>query len=711
MKRQTVFYHFVWLLTLLMIVPSAQAKVNLPAIIGDHMVLQQQSEVTLWGWAEPNETIVIKAQWAPKSITTTADAKGNWHVTLTTPKAGGTYQIQINDRVVKDVLIGEVWLASGQSNMQMALQDVKNGKQETRQAHFPQIRIFTVKRQYSDQPQKDCEGHWQVCSPQTIGGFSAVAYYFGKELHQKLQVPVGLIHSSWGGTRIQAWMKREVLADNPKFANVIKIFEEKKKSAAGTPVRTQNSPASLYNAMIHPLIPFYIKGAIWYQGEANVRENSLNYHDLLEAMITNWRNDWGIGDFSFYFVQLAPFAYENPVAGAVLRDAQRKALRVKNTGMAVTLDVGNPDDIHPKDKETVGKRLALWALAKDYGWKNLVYSGPLYRSFKIEGERIRLFFDHVGSGLMAKNGRLTLFEIAGANKLFLPAQAKIENNTVVVWNSKIKNPLAVRYAFHNADSASLFNKEGLPASTFRTDDWPIVTDEVVAIVTLKPKEKGWLVKLATVRPGLTIRYTLNGQEPDLRSTLYEKPFFISQRCQLKARAFQDGIPSFAVSTYLLFKHKALGANVTTKFPPSPRYPGTGPFTLVDGVFAGKSFLDKQWQGYEFDDLVATFTLDEAQSIHKISLNFLQAISYWIFLPRWIEVQISKDGQHFTSVGRIKNSIPLTKKKSFVQTFELEFPEQTVKAIKVHAKNTGTCPAWHPGAGGKAWIFVDEIFAE
>jgi sialate O-acetylesterase len=651
---------------------------ELPAIFGDNMIMQQKMENPIWGRADAGEDIEIISSWGEKAATKTKRS-GEWSTKIKTPEAGGTYEITIkgSDTTItfKNILVGEVWVCSGQSNMEMPLMGwppkdtIKNSAEEIKNADYPKIRVFTLSKAISVEPVEDCKGSWHECTPETAKNFSATAYFFGKELHKELNIPIGLIHSSWGGTPAESWVSPKYIgrvdgyeefaanigklvsldgkynkwlsahpvivpegddelagkgvsfADtnchlsdfddsawkemnlpilweskelgvfdgvvwfrkqidipavwkdsdlilelgpiddidityfngtrvggyesmgfweaNRKYEipselvregkNVIavrvvdlqggggiygekeqmKIYranEEKAKSVnlAGTwkylPVAQYRNgkfyvfgteendfyttkpafkgidhytPTVLYNAMIAPIVPYGIKGAIWYQGESNVGRHK-QYKKLFPTMIESWRAAWKLGKFPFYFVQIAPYRYDDPEdpVSAKLREAQMETmLSVPNTGMAVTLDIGNTDNIHPANKQDVGKRLSLWALAKDYGKEDVVYSGPIYKDMVKQGSRITLYFDHVGSGLVAKNGELTGFQVAGKDRVFVDAEAYLNGNTVRVYSKEAYDPIAVRYAFKNASESSLFNKEGLPASSFRTDDW------------------------------------------------------------------------------------------------------------------------------------------------------------------------------------------------------------------------------------------------
>jgi sialate O-acetylesterase len=633
------------------------ASLKLPAVLGDHMVLQQNAFARIWGWTEPSGKVTVTTSWNGKIYITRADKQGNWQVKVLTGEAGGPYTLTIQgdvQRVLEDVLLGELWICSGQSNMEWPLSRAETAETEIPRADFPHIRLFTVKKHIAPRPLEDVSGAWEACTPESVAGFSAVGYFFGKELHRELGVPVGLVNTSWGGTPSESWTSREMLSTfgdfdaqldalyNSSDEEVKKAEEEAARMEAEiasrwdfengdnigykegwnaisyddgswktmpcpaewssiqeigmlegvvwmrTPIMLPNSwvgkdlvlelgpvdemdvtwinevevgsskvvanwnkervyqvpasavasrevllsirivntnaqggifgkaeqlriypageeqaapvmlagdwkyriayrfpeikrlndshtPSVLYNGMIYPLKNLAIRGAIWYQGESN-QERAMQYRTIFPGMIQDWRNTWNQGDFPFYFVQLAPYRYANEYTSAELREAQFLTLsKLRNTGMAVTLDIGNPDDIHPTNKRDVGKRLALWALARDYG-KNLVYSGPLYRDQSVEGASIRIHFDHVGDGLVAQGGDLTHFEIAGEDQVYHPARAVIDGKTVVVSSSEVPIPVAVRFAWSNTAEPNLFNQEGLPASSFCTDSWKRITD-------------------------------------------------------------------------------------------------------------------------------------------------------------------------------------------------------------------------------------------
>ncbi|MCC9167016.1 sialate O-acetylesterase [Pontibacter harenae] len=444
---------------------EASANVQLPAIFGDHMVLQQNAEVTMWGWAKSGEEVIVTPSWNQQPIKTKASNQAKWEVKLQTPAAGGPYSIKIqgyNTLMINDVLLGEVWLCSGQSNMEWSARaGIDNAEQHVAQANYPSIRFFSVAHRTADAPQLDLGGEWVVCTPETMVDFSAIGYFFGREVNQNLKVPVGLINSSWGGTPAEIWMNPKAITENKTLVEDAANLEE----VEWGPVQ----PGRAFHAMISPLIPYRIAGALWYQGESNTGSPE-NYAELLPALINNWRNEWK-DNFPFYFVQIAPYNYGDNFSGVLLRDAQRKVLdKTENTGMVVISDIGNPDNIHPTNKHDVGLRLANLALNKTYGKKEKPAGGPLFRDMKVEGNKVRLHFDNADKGLVARGKKLTEFEVAGEDQKFVPATAKVVGNTVVVQAKSIKKPVAVRYAWSNTANPNLFNKDGLPASSFSTSN-------------------------------------------------------------------------------------------------------------------------------------------------------------------------------------------------------------------------------------------------
>ena len=471
----------IYLFLCLCILYPAMAIVTLPSTISDNMVLQRDLPVKLWGKADIDEAVSVTLNGY--TVKTKAGKDGIWRVQLKAMPYGGPYEMTIkgkNTITLRNILIGDLWICSGQSNMEWHVSNSNNAATEINNAHYPNIRLLTVYKRMSNEPVLEANTPgWVVCSPQTIGTFSAVSYYFGRELHKQLDIPIGLINTSWGGTNVETWTSIPMMRTQSEYAEKLDKLSTLEMPAIIGP---NDYPALLYNAMLAPLTQFPIKGAIWYQGESNAGE-AYKYRTLFPNMITDWRNAWGQGDFPFYFVQLANYmatsAQPEESAWAELREAQHLTLKLPNTGEAVIIDIGEAGDIHPRNKQDVGYRLALNALAKTYG-KELIYSGPEYQSMKIDGNKIILTFTHTANGLIAKGkyGYLAGFSIAGEDRKFVWAKAYIEGNTVVVSNDQVSRPVAVRYAWaNNPDDANLYNSEGLPTSPFRTDEWTISTQK------------------------------------------------------------------------------------------------------------------------------------------------------------------------------------------------------------------------------------------
>ncbi|MCJ7543360.1 MAG: sialate O-acetylesterase [Phycisphaerae bacterium] len=485
---------------------AAAGDVELPDVIGDNMVLQRNAEVPVWGWADPGEQVTVTI--AGVSQTTQAGPDRTWRVRLPAMQAGGPHVMTITGRntiTLDNVMVGEVWLCSGQANMLWEVRWSAKASQEIPAAHYPNIRLFTVTKKTIHEPTAALRGWWLSCNPKTVGGFSAVAYYFGRELHHELNVPIGLILSSVSGTAVELWTPREVLLADPQVRAVLAEYEKalealqaqaaknyqealarwqvavREARAEGRPEpRKPNTPkparkgGCYYNGMIYPLAPYGIAGVIWYQGESNVQRPDM-YARVLPAMIASWRKLWGQGDYPFLFVQLSNYMErrDTPTDSnwARLREAQLKSLSVPKTAMAVTIDIGEADDIHPRNKQDVGRRLALAALKVAYG-RDVVCSGPILDSMTVSGDKAVLSFRNVGSGLAVKGEKLSGFAIAGANRQFTWAQATIRGDKVIVSSPDVPQPVAVRYGWADNPDCTLYNREGLPASPFRTDDWP-----------------------------------------------------------------------------------------------------------------------------------------------------------------------------------------------------------------------------------------------
>jgi sialate O-acetylesterase len=503
-----------------LLVEAARAEVRLPNVFGSHMVLQREKPLIIWGWAGANEKVVVKL--ASASLEAVANERGEWKATLPAMTAGGPYTLKIEGSSsveLVDVMVGEVWLCSGQSNMEMGVRVARDGKAEVAAADHPGLRLLLVPKKVAPVPQPDFDGSWKVCTPRSIteggwAGFSATAYYFGRELNQKLGVTIGLIESSWGGTRIEPWtppqgfaavpaLKREwelaQLGDPlslPHQQRLELTLQEVERWLAESRQALSNrtlvpsmpvfpaellapkenwNPTGLYNGMIHPLCPFVLRGAIWYQGESNLGEGML-YKEKMKALVAGWRQLWGLGEFPFFYVQIAPYDYgKNPETEAEFWEAQAQAqTEIPNSGMVTINDIGDIKNIHPANKQEVGRRLALWAMAKTYGKDMTACTGPIYKSMAVEGNHLRVTFDSGAKGLSSRDGQpLSWFEIIDADKGgFVKADAKIDGASVLLSSSSVPHPVAMRFAWSMFAEPNLVNDQGLPASAFRAGTVP-----------------------------------------------------------------------------------------------------------------------------------------------------------------------------------------------------------------------------------------------
>lgn len=485
------------------------AGVSVPSIFGDHMVLQRGQANKVWGWADAGEKVTVRV--AGQTHRTTADEEGSWSVMLEPLEAGGPHEMRIkgkNTLRFEDVLVGEVWVCSGQSNMAWPVQRSNYAALEIVSANFPRIRLISVPQVGTQEPQRDFEGQWERCSPETVKDFSAVGFMFGKKLHHTLGVPVGLIDNAWGGSAAEAWIRRDYMEAEEQYQPLLERWDElaatydveaeradyerrlKEWEEGGregrrprwrNPLTGNHRPANIYNGVLHPTVGYGIKGVIWYQGESNAGR-AYQYRDLFPLMIESWRDEWGIGDFPFYYVQLADFMAEERDPGdsawAELREAQTMTMdRLDNVGQAVIIDLGEGRDIHPRNKQEVGMRLASWALAEDYGY-DIPHRSPEFDDMTVRGSKVSVDFEHVGEGLYAFDTEEVVgFAVAGEDREWHWAQARIvDENTVEVWSEEEDNPVAVRYGWANNPEVNLYRREGLPATPFRTDDWPGVTE-------------------------------------------------------------------------------------------------------------------------------------------------------------------------------------------------------------------------------------------
>lgn len=467
MKKYLLFLTFSFLAFAL------HASIRLPNILGSNMVLQQKSTTKLWGWGSPGEKVKITTSWDNKTIEALTDGNARWLISISTPQAGGPYNIVLegeNKITLENIFIGEVWVCSGQSNMEWSYNNgLASVKDEFSQLSKLNIKLFKVAKTTSTTPQDNTEGSWVACDSNTLKSFSAVGYYFGKELNKDLNVPIGLISSNWGGTPAEVWTPENLVEGNA----VLKEAAAKKTPAPWWPVASGYA----YNAMIAPLVNYNIAGAIWYQGESNTGTAS-SYTELMNTMIGAWRKAWD-NNFPFYYVQIAPYKYDTYNIAALLREAQTKNLATEKTGMVVVSDlVTDTLNIHPTNKKDVGLRLANLALAETYGLKKDLYNSPLFKSFNASGNNAVIDFDYAETGLMLKGDKPKEIFIAGADKVFYPATVKIKGNKIFVSSKQVKAPVAVRYQFSNAGLGNLFSKGGLPVAPFRTDDWELDTSKI-----------------------------------------------------------------------------------------------------------------------------------------------------------------------------------------------------------------------------------------
>ncbi len=454
------FFHAVFTLFMCLGCHLVSSQIEIPGIFSDNMVIQRNANVDFWGWANAGEELKVITGWDNKEYAVKTNSGAKWSVSIDSPDAGGPYTVSFkgksNEIVLENVLVGDIWLCSGQSNMQWSANSGIDNKEEAiKNADYPNIRFFSVDRRTASAPQENLKGNWEISTPETMANFSAIAYFFAQRVQGETGVPIGLINASWGGTPAEVWTPAVVFEENDDLIKASK----KLTPADWWPIE----PSVTYNAMIAPITKFKIAGALWYQGESNT-SNAEGYKRLFTNMIGSWRSKWG-QDFPFYYVQIAPYNYETPEEGVMVRDQQRRALEYPNTGMVVISDICTVDDIHPRNKKDVGLRLANLALKNHYKVIDTEVYGPLFKAIDLQGGKIEVVFDHA-EGLYSKGKKLTHFEVAGEEGQFFPAQAIIKNGKVLVSSKEVKVPTKVRYAWSNTALPNLFNKAGLPASSF-----------------------------------------------------------------------------------------------------------------------------------------------------------------------------------------------------------------------------------------------------
>ena len=712
MKKNSVVRHILPILFLMIISLGSNGAIRLHPMLASNMVVQQHAEVSFRGWARPGEAIRLRAGWNPTLFLIIAGEDGAWEVKVPTPGAGGPYTIAIegeNHIMLKNVMIGEVWICSGQSNMEYSINELGGWdafgrlKKELKQIDLSRIRFCQVSKQLSDVPADSCQAAWAMAGISTVEDFSAVAFFYALELYQALNIPIGVISSNWSGTPAEAWTPWAALKSDPGLSCYL--------NHPNAPNWAASAPSVLYNGMIHPLRHFPVRGAIWYQGESN-RWDSDTYGKLFTTMITGWRNAWNNQQMPFYFVQIAPYDYgDSPDYSGYLREAQMRALRLPFTGMVVTLDIGDLLDIHPRKKREVSHRLALWALAKTYRYPVPDFSGPIFKSTKTEGDKIRIFFDYAGKDLKPDSGLIEGFKIADSMGIFSAASARTEGNTVVVWDPEKKlKPCYARYAFGNTDQASLFGSSGLPASSFRTDSLPFFHREITIMAHPEPARREVSVLMKSPDPTVKIHYTLDGSIPGRSSSIYHDTITLRQSSTIVARAFKDSLPAVNLTELRFTRHQAIGKKITLRHSPSPVYPGNK-FTLVDGLKGSIDHTDGRWQGFRGEDFEATLDLSETMEISSINIDFLQNIRAWIFPPTEITILLSEDGKNFRKVQSKSFGSPSKKmmnSSASVREAALTFEPAMARFVRVIAKSKHRCPGWHPGKGKTCWLFIGEV---
>ena len=681
------------------------AEVRLPAILADHMVLQRNSTVRLWGWSAPSEQFTIQTSWDNHTYEVKADRNAKWETSIATPDAGGPFEIKIsasNTITLSDILIGEVWICSGQSNMEWSsVNGFDRAEEEVVDANYPKIRFFQIPKTTSSYPQENVNANWEICTPEAFRDFSAVAYFFGRTLQEELNIPIGLIQAAWGGTAAETWTPRSVIEEEPLFGK----WDEVLSKTDWWP----RDPGVTFNAMIYPVSNFRIAGAIWYQGESNTA-NPLVYRKLFPAMIQSWRTAWGY-PFPFYYVQIAPFRYGTPFSGALVREAQMHSMKVLNTGMVVVSDIGNINDIHPGNKQDVGKRLANWALARTYGKQGFYPSGPIYKDYQVEGSQIRIHFDFADDGLITLEGEPSHFEIAGEDRFFFPAEAEIDGSSVLVSSDIVPRPVAVRYAFRNTADPNLFNAHNLPASSFRTDDWPILAREVNFDINYQLAADAYLVSLNADDDVESIKYSTNGLSPGLFGLDYTQPFYIDSNCVIKAvAATAEGI-SDLISEKVVNLNKATFKNIRYHEAYHENMNAGGEQALVDGEFGSEVLNDGRWQGFLGNNMEVIIDMGERVPINRIQVNALKNQAARAFLPNKVTYEISNDGDRFVEVYR-EPIFHAREDGVEIRSYDFNLRnERKTRFIRISAENMKVCPPWHSRAGDPTWMVFDEIVIE
>jgi sialate O-acetylesterase len=584
---------------------------------------------------------------------------------------------------------------------------MKQFKEEFRKHPVPRkgwhdFRLCRVPPVAAEAPADSCRASWLRANPATIPDFSATAYFFGKMLYDSLRVPVGLILASLGGSPVEAWTPATCRDDNRNLSSFLQ--------PEGDSVPDIFKPSALYNGMIHPLLNYPIRGAIWYQGESNIT-NAGHYRELFSTMVRCWRDGWNQRVFPFYFVQIAPFRYENSADfAAYLREAQQQSLALQNTGMVVTMDIGDVNDIHPVNKPEVGRRLALLALNRTYGFRQLICGGPVFSHWEKEESAARLFFDHAPGGLISGSAEIRGFFLAGKEGEFYPVKAVIDSNTVVLKCDRVSSPSRIRYAFSDTAIVNIFNHSGLPLAPFRTDTLPFFNDPVRIQLDQDSIPGSTILLLTSADRKNRIHFTLDGSIPGLTSPAYTGPVKLDSTVQIRALAFRDTLASARISQADFIMHDALFKPIRLEYPYSPKYKG-GKHALLDGIRGSTNFMDKRWQGYRGTDFSGIVDLGSLSPVSSATIGFLHCPDSWIFLPVSVDFYTSADGVEYKLAGAIHTSESWKAPGPFIKDYTWTASgegETLARYIKIVAKNTGVCPRAHPGRGEKAWLFADEI---
>ncbi|WNJ19838.1 chitobiase/beta-hexosaminidase C-terminal domain-containing protein [Pontibacter sp. G13] len=658
MKVSLSFAKFPFLLGLWMwgvgILPT-QAAVKLPAVFSDHMVLQQQANCDFWGWATPGERIRVLTSWDGAQIDVHADSKGEWRLQLETPEAGGPYQIQVIDAdtlTLSDVYIGEVWIVAGERYVAESLGEVKASTSRSAQDRL--IRVYRPEKELSELARSDQKGRWWPAAGPRMQDMSAVAYAFAQSIREELDVPVGILQIDYDQTPIYAWISMEGLQGNPAFAPEVEAYqaesrEYRKNPSLMDPVRKEH-PSTVFNGLISPLIPFGVRGAIWYHGESFVRD-PMRYRKSLITLVRDWRIHW-YQNFPFYWVQLPPTHLDMPFLAAGIRESQVEALNLPGTGMVVALDMGA--DFSPAQKsQTMGTRLASLALKRTYGKSVQDQGGPVLKSIQRQGQTLMLDFDHVGSELMLAGEELRSFEVASKEGPYFKARARAEGTAVRVWHPEVEEPYHVRYAFSNFPDASLFSVDGFPAAPFRTDDRPLFFAIPKATITFDPLKKQYKVALRYPAESPHImRYTLDGNQPDQQSDEYEAPFSVNSPMDLQIRVEEREVLSEAILHLETMEHLGFGAVMRRGSRPHPSFAGGGKHSLTDGLLGKPIFDQPQWVGYGDEELEFVWDLNRRRQLDEVVVRFLLDRRHGMVPPKQITLYSSKNGTKFKQIATL-----------------------------------------------------------